>query len=95
LSFTPTLFATIKRVEMSVLLKNKISRLSRLLKSESSVEFKHNDFYYEVFESADSGYIINLYSSDERDEDEQYIEANLVDGGLCSGNERDAIEFML
>jgi hypothetical protein len=48
-----------------------------------------------VFESADSGYIVNVYSSDERDEDEQYIEANLVDGGLCSGNERDAIEFML
>jgi len=80
---------------MSALLKNKISRLSRLLKSESSVEFKHNGFYYEVFKSADSGYIVNLYSSNEKDEDEQYIEANLVDGGLCSGNERDAIEFML
>ena len=80
---------------MSALLKNKISRLSRLLKSESSVEFKHNGFYYEVFKSADSGYIVNLYSSNEKDEDEQYIEANLVDGGLCSGSEKDAIEFML
>lgn len=80
---------------MSALLKNKISRLSRLLKSESSVEFKHNGFYYEVFESADSGYIVNIYSSDKKDDDEQYIEANLVDGGLCTGNERDAIEFML
>jgi len=80
---------------MSALLKNKISRFARLLKSESSVEFKHNGFYYEVFESADSGYIVNLYSSDEKDDDEQYVESNLVDGGLCSGNERDAIEFML
>jgi len=80
---------------MSALLNNKINTLARLLKSESSVEFKHNGFYYEVFESADSGYIVNLYSSDEKDDDEQYIESNLVDGGLCSGNERDAIEFML
>jgi hypothetical protein len=47
-----------------------------------------------VFKSPDIGYIVNLYSSDEKDEDEQYIEANLVDSGLCSGNKRDAIEFM-
>jgi len=80
---------------MSALLNNKINTLARLLKSENSVEFKHNGFYYEVFESADSGYIVNLYSSDEKDDDEQYVEANLVDGGLCSGKERDAIEFML
>jgi len=72
-----------------------ITALSKLLKLHQSVEFKHNGFYYEIFESADSGYIVNLYSSDEKDENEQYIEANLVDGGLCSGNERDAIEFML
>ena len=80
---------------MSALLNNKINRLSRLLKNESSVEFKHNGFYYEVFESADSGYVVNVYSSNEKDEYEQYIEANLIDGGLCSGNEREAIEFML
>jgi hypothetical protein len=80
---------------MSALLNNKINRLSRLLKNESSVEFKHNGFYYEVFESADSGYVVNVYSSNEKDDNEQYIEANLVDGGLCSGSERDAIEFML
>ena len=48
-----------------------------------------------MFESADSGYIVNIYSSNEKDEYDQYIEANLVDGGLCSGSEKDAIEFML
>jgi len=80
---------------MSALLKNKINRLARVLRDKSSVEFKHNGFYYEVFESADSGYIVNVYSSNEKDDDEQYIETDLVDGGLCSGNERDAIEFML
>jgi hypothetical protein len=80
---------------MSALLHNKINRLARVLRENSSVEFKHNSFYYEVFESADSGYVVNVYSSNEKDEYEQYIEANLVDGGLCSGNAREAIEFML
>ena len=80
---------------MSALLHNKINRLARVLRENGSVEFKHNGFYYEVFESADSGYIINLYSNDEKDDESQYLETNLVDGGLCSGSERDAIEFML
>ena len=79
---------------MTALAKNKINRLVRVLKNESSVEFKHNGFFYEVFESADSGYMVNAYSSDEKYDDE-YIEANLVDGGHCSGSARDAIEFML
>jgi len=80
---------------MSALHNNKINSLIRQLKNHSSVEFKHNGIYYEVFKSADSGYIVNLYSSDKKDEDKQYLEANLVDGGLCTGSERDAIEFML
>ena len=80
---------------MTALANNKINTLARVLKNESSVEFKHNKLYYEVFESADSGNVVNLYSSNEKD-DGEYIEANLVDGGLCdSTNERDAIEFML
>jgi len=80
---------------MSALLNNKINTLSRLLKSESRVEFKYNGFYYEVFKSADSGYIVNVYSSDERDEFNGYLDANVIDGGLCTGSARDAIEFML
>ena len=81
-------------MNMSALKNNKINTLARLLKNESSVEFKHNGFCYEVFESADSGYIVNVYSSDIKD-DNEYIEANLLDGGLCTGSPRDAIEFML
>ena len=80
---------------MSALLNNKINTLARLLNTKSSVESKHNGLYYEVFESAESGYVVNLYSSDEKDEYEQYLESNLVDGGLCTGSARDAIEFML
>ena len=79
---------------MTTLQKNKINTLSRVLKNEESVEFKYNGFFYEVFESADSGYIVNVYSSDEKDDD-GYVEANLVDGGLCTGGAKDAIEFML
>ena len=47
---------------MTALANNKINTLARVLKNESSVEFKHNKLYYEVFESADSGYVVNLYS---------------------------------
>ena len=80
---------------MTVLVKNKINRLSRILKSETSVEFQHNGFYYEVFESADTGYVINLYSSGEKDADGEYLDKYELDGGLCTGSARDAIEFML
>jgi len=81
---------------MSALAKNRINSLARVLKSENIVEFNHNELYYEIFLSADSGFVVNLYSSSDRDEEGELIEANLVDGGLCnSTSEKDAIEFML
>jgi len=81
-------------MNMTALENNKINALARVLKNKESVEFKHDGFFYEVFESSDSGYIVNVYSSDEKD-DNQYIEANFIDGGLCTGGAKDAIEFML
>jgi len=69
--------------------------LSKFLILNQSVEFTYNDLYYEVFQSADSGYVVNLYSSNERDSEGELIEANIIDGGLCTGSARDAIEFML
>ena len=80
---------------MTALAKNKINSLVRVLKLKNIVEFKHGKFYYEVFKSADSGFATNLYSSDERDEEGELIESNLVDGGLCHGNAKDAVEFMV
>ena len=59
------------------------------------MEFVYNDLHYEIFASADTGYIVNIYSSDEKDEDEQYLEKNNIDGRLCTGSCKDAIEFML
>jgi len=38
---------------------------------------------------------INIYSSDEKDESGEYRDEFNVDGGLCSGSAKDAIEFML
>lgn len=72
-----------------------ITALSKLLKLNQSVEFKYNSFYYEIFKSTDSGYIVNVYSSDERDAFNGYLDVNIIDGGLCTGSARDAIEFML
>ena len=71
-----------------------ITALSKFLKLNQSVEFTYNNLYYEVFESTDSGYVVNVYNSKAKDDDE-FIETNLVDGGLCTGSARDAIEFML
>ena len=72
-----------------------ITALSKFLLLNQSVEFQYNNLYYEIFISADSGYIVNLYNGNEKDDEGEYIEANLVDGGLCNGSARDAIEFML
>ena len=72
-----------------------ITTLSKLLDLGNTVEFKYNDLYYEIFESADSGYIVNLYTSNEKDNDNCYLEINNIDGGLCTGGAKDAITFML
>ena len=80
---------------MTALTKNRINSLARVLKSENIVEFNHNELYYEVFLSADSGFVVNLYSSDRRDSEGELIEADIIDGGLCTGSAKDAIEFML
>lgn len=79
---------------MTTLAKNKINSLARVLKHESNVDFKHNGFFYEIFESACKGYVVNVYKSAEKDEDGEYIEANLIDGGLCIGTATDAIGFL-
>ena len=80
---------------MSALKNNKINTLVRLLNRGLTVEFKHDDLYYEIFESVEGGYVVNTYSSNEKDEDGEYVEANLIDGGFCSGSARDAIKFII
>lgn len=72
-----------------------ITALSKFLALNQSVEFTFNGLYYEVFESASSGYVVNIYSSDEKDEYGEYQDKFNIDGGLCTGSAKDAIEFML
>ena len=75
--------------------ENKIASYAKILEETTLVHFSYNEFYYEVFESVDTGYIVNVYGNDEKDEDGDYLEKNILDGGLCTGSPRDAIEFML
>ena len=82
-------------LEISIMNKNNISKLTDILEKDKSVKFKYNNLFYEIFESCDSGYIVNLYSSNEKDEDGEYLEINNVDGGLCTGSASDAVWFMV
>lgn len=76
-------------------MQSKITKLTKILNQNKAVEFRHNGFYYEVFESIESGYMVNLYSSDIKDEYGSYLDEYLIDGGCCTGNASDAIGFML
>ena len=82
-------------LEIGIMNKNNISKLADILKKDTYVEFAYNNLFYEIFESCDTGYIINLYSSDEKDEDGEYLEINNIDGGLCTGSASDAVWFMV
>ena len=82
-------------LEIGIMNKNNISKLSDILEKDKSLEFKYNNLFYEIFESCDTGYIVNLYSSNEKDEDGEYLEINNVDGGLWTGSANDAVWFMV
>jgi hypothetical protein len=75
--------------------KEMILQLASKLQEVGRVEFEYNSSFYEIFESTEGGYMINIYSSNEKDEDNEYLYENNFDGGLCTGNAKDAIEFML
>jgi len=80
---------------MTTLLKNKINTMVRVLKNDGSVTFELEKSYYEIFESSEGGYAINVYSSADRDEEGEFIDSNMIDGGHCSGSAKDAVIFML
>jgi hypothetical protein len=82
-------------MKIDIISEEIINELAINLKNKQSVEFEYNDLFYEIFESCDTGYIVNLYSSDEKDEHDEYLEINNVDGGLCTGSTSDAVWFMV
>jgi len=81
-----------KTDEMSVAA---INDFAKILEDGNTAEFIYNDFYYEIFESCDEGYVVNIYSCNQRDENGDYLDKYMIDGGLCTGSARDAVEFML
>ncbi len=82
-------------LEIGIMNKNNISKLLDILEKDKSIEFKYNNLFYEIFESCDTGYIVNLYSSNEKDVDGRYLEINNIDGGFCTGSAIDAVWFMV
>lgn len=82
-------------LEIAIMNKNNISKLADILKKDTYVEFNYNNLFYEIFESANGGYMVNLYSSNEKDEDGCFLDENIIDGGLCTGSASDAVWFMV
>jgi len=72
-----------------------INDFAKMLNNGNTAEFIFNDLFYEIFESLDTGYVVNIYCCNKRDEDGSYLNEYLVDGGLCTGSAKDAVEFML
>jgi len=75
--------------------KDEITAFAKILDNGRTVEFLYHGFDYEIFPSLDTGYVVNIYSHDEKDEYGNYLNKFLVDGGHCTGSSKDAICFML
>lgn len=73
----------------------KLKELADILRCNRYLEFEYKNLYYQISESTEIGYVINVYSSKEKDDNGDYLDCNLIDGGLCTGSAKDAIEFLL
>jgi hypothetical protein len=71
-----------------------IKELADILKTNKSLEFQYKNLHYQIFESSELGYCVNVYSSNDKDENGDYLDSNLVDGGVCTGSAKDAITFI-
>lgn len=69
------------------------------LEENKAVQFVYKGFFYDIFESAcEIGWVVNVYPNAKDkifDEDNQLIDEQQIDGGLCTGSAKDAIYFML
>ena len=74
--------------------EEEILQFTYILEKIGKIEFEHNNSFYEIFKSTEDGYMINIYSSNEKDEDDEYLFEN-IDGGQFDGSAKDAIQFML
>jgi hypothetical protein len=72
-----------------------IKELADILRCNRYLEFECENLYYQISESAELGYVVNVYSSNQKDENGDYLDCYLIDGGLCTGSAKDAIELLL
>lgn len=67
------------------------------LKVNKAVQFIYQENFYDIFESVEGGYIYSIYPNQPDlifDEDGELIEDEQLDGGLCTGRERDVFTFI-
>lgn len=82
-------------MQIEIMDSKTVKELADILNSNKSLEFEYKNLYYQIFVSSEYGYVVNIYSSNEKDEDGDYFESNLIDGGLCTGSAKNAVQFML
>jgi len=75
--------------------RSNIDLLVKELKDKNTIDFKHGTLYYHIHATNEENYNIDVYNNPEKDEDGDYLVSNIIDGGVCIGNAKDAIEFML
>jgi len=64
-----------------------------ILETQGYLTFEYDGFIFEINEGSEGGFMVEIYEPTYTDDDD--IEAVHVDGGLCTGSERDAVEFMI
>jgi hypothetical protein len=82
-------------VKIEIMNEIKLKELADILRCNRYLEFEYENLYYQISESAEIGYVINVYSSKEKDDNGDYLDYYLIDGGLCTGSAKDAIEFFV
>ena len=53
--------------------------------------YDDNGFFYEIFESDNGGYMVEVYDTD----DDKLRTMKEIDGGLCTGSAFDAVGFLI
>ena len=69
---------------------------ARQLEIEGSVEFIHNGLLFLIWESeSEDGYVVDVFDPYILYESYDNEVPEPIDGGLCTGGPRDAVEFMI
>lgn len=70
---------------------------AKILEDQREVMFYDDEWLYVIFEASEGGWLVDIYTVDEElvfyNAEEQTFK--FLDGGLCTGDAYDAIEFMM